>query len=67
MVLQILEAVATSKYFPTTYLVHIVVGFIILLAVRTLSQGRKTTWERNLHARTVLVTGGFTPLGLITS
>ncbi|TFK68484.1 hypothetical protein BDN72DRAFT_841780 [Pluteus cervinus] len=37
---------------------------LTLVVVHAFSQGRKTTRERDLHARKVLVTGGFTPLGL---
>ncbi|KAF9646190.1 hypothetical protein BDM02DRAFT_3073607, partial [Thelephora ganbajun] len=63
MVLDIAYA-ALSKMLPSKYWLRFgfaVAGVIIL---RTLSQGRKTTRERNLNARVILVTGGFTPLGL---
>ncbi|KJA28517.1 hypothetical protein HYPSUDRAFT_129424 [Hypholoma sublateritium FD-334 SS-4] len=63
MVLRIAEAFA-SKFFPTQYLIHIGVGILSLLVLRAFSQGRRTNRERDLHARIILVTGGFTPLGL---
>ncbi|KAG6826283.1 hypothetical protein H0H92_000453 [Tricholoma furcatifolium] len=63
MVLKIAGA-AYSAYFPTQYLVHVVVGLVTVLALRAFSQGRRTNRERDLHARKILVTGGFTPLGL---
>ncbi|KAJ4471452.1 hypothetical protein J3R30DRAFT_1080303 [Lentinula aciculospora] len=63
MVLNILEILG-SRYFPTQYTIHVVVGIVLVFAVRSYSQGRATTRERNLHARTILVTGGFTPFGL---
>ncbi|KAL0955496.1 hypothetical protein HGRIS_001735 [Hohenbuehelia grisea] len=63
MVLGILQAAAT-KYFPTQYWTHILIGFITIAVVHAFSQGRKTNRERALHARTILVTGGFTPTGL---
>ncbi|KAF9073879.1 hypothetical protein BDP27DRAFT_1318308 [Rhodocollybia butyracea] len=63
MVLNILEVLGT-KYFPTQYTVHIVAAIATVFAVRTYSQGRATTRERDLHARTIVVTGGFTPFGL---
>ncbi|KDR85700.1 hypothetical protein GALMADRAFT_234723 [Galerina marginata CBS 339.88] len=63
MVLGILEAFASS-YFPTQYILHIAVAAVTLLVLRAFSQGRRTNRERDLHARVVLLTGGFTPLGL---
>ncbi|EDQ98775.1 uncharacterized protein LACBIDRAFT_296746 [Laccaria bicolor S238N-H82] len=63
MVLKITEAFASS-FFPTQYIVHIVVGIVVVLTLHAVCQGRRTTRERDLHARTVLITGGFTPLGL---
>ncbi|GLB37969.1 putative short chain dehydrogenase reductase family protein [Lyophyllum shimeji] len=63
MVLKILGA-AFSAFFPTAYTVHIVVGIITVLVFRAFSQGRRTNRERDLHARKILVTGGFTPIGL---
>ncbi|EDR07697.1 uncharacterized protein LACBIDRAFT_298117 [Laccaria bicolor S238N-H82] len=63
MVLNVAEALASS-FFPTQYIVHIVVGIVVVLTLHAVCQGRRTTRERDLHARTVLITGGFTPLGL---
>ncbi|KAF8971691.1 hypothetical protein BDZ97DRAFT_1138247 [Flammula alnicola] len=63
MVLSIAEAFASS-YFPTQYLIHIGVGILSIFVLRAFSQGRRTNRERDLHARTILLTGGFTPLGL---
>ena len=59
MVLNIVVA-----YFPTQYLTQIVCVSIAVLFLRTVSQGRRTNRERDLHARVVIVTGGFTPTGL---
>ncbi|KAH9486292.1 putative oxidoreductase C19A8.06 [Psilocybe cubensis] len=63
MVLGVLEALVYT-YFPTQYTVHIAIGIVSILALRVFSQGRRTTRERDLHNRTILLTGGFTPLGL---
>ncbi|KAJ7093390.1 hypothetical protein B0H15DRAFT_938408 [Mycena belliarum] len=62
MVLKMLASAA--PYFPTEYTVHIVATLIAVLTVRTIAQGRKTTRERDLHARVILVTGAFSPIGL---
>lgn len=51
-------------HFPRKYGVHVVTGVVGVIIARALSQGRRTNRERDLHARTILVTGGFTPLGL---
>ncbi|KAF9055932.1 hypothetical protein BJ165DRAFT_459711 [Panaeolus papilionaceus] len=64
MVLRILEAVVTSPYFPSQYVIHIAIGLLTLYVLRVFSQGRKTDRERDLHARVILVTGGFTSTGL---
>ncbi|TFK45165.1 hypothetical protein BDQ12DRAFT_708903 [Crucibulum laeve] len=64
MVLGVVDALA-RRFFPTQYIVHILVGFVVVVALRAFSQGKRTNRERDLHARTILVTGGFTPLGLI--
>ncbi|KAE9390770.1 hypothetical protein BT96DRAFT_945882 [Gymnopus androsaceus JB14] len=63
MVLKVLESLVTNL-FPTQYTVHIVVAIASIFALRAFSQGRATNRERDLHARTILVTGGFTPFGL---
>ncbi|TFK26892.1 hypothetical protein FA15DRAFT_692883 [Coprinopsis marcescibilis] len=64
MVLAILETVYHSRYFPSNYVLQIGVGLLVALTIRVFFQGKRTTWERDLHARTILLTGGFTPLGL---
>ncbi|KAG5636038.1 hypothetical protein H0H81_009311 [Sphagnurus paluster] len=63
MVLKIASA-AYSTFFPTQYVVHIVIGIVTVLVLRAFSQGRRTNRERDLHARKILITGGFTPIGL---
>lgn len=63
MVLGILEAAART-FFPSQYVLHISIVVITVFVLRAVTQGRKTNRERDLHARTILVTGGFTPLGL---
>ncbi|KAF8883242.1 hypothetical protein BD779DRAFT_643675 [Infundibulicybe gibba] len=63
MVLKVVGA-AISAFFPTQYLVHILVALVVVLVFHTLAQGRRTTRERDLHARVILITGGFTPAGL---
>jgi hypothetical protein len=55
MVLGIIGALYTS-YFPTQYAVQIAIGLLVIYVLRTLSQGRRTNRERDLHARVVLVT-----------
>ncbi|KAJ7468993.1 hypothetical protein FB451DRAFT_1255464 [Mycena latifolia] len=62
MVLKILAAAA--PYFPTEYTAHIVTSLVLVLTARAVSQGRKTTRERDLHARVILLTGAFSPIGL---
>ncbi|KAJ7057882.1 hypothetical protein C8F01DRAFT_991780 [Mycena amicta] len=62
MVLKIAAAVAA--YFPTEYTLHIVTALVVVIVARVISQGSKTTRERDLHARVILLTGGFTPFGL---
>ncbi|KXN86022.1 hypothetical protein AN958_10579 [Leucoagaricus sp. SymC.cos] len=63
MVLKVAQALA-DKFFPYQYAYHILIGLIALTVLRAFSQGRTTNRERDLHNRTFLVTGGFTPLGL---
>ncbi|KAF8058635.1 hypothetical protein FPV67DRAFT_1427927 [Lyophyllum atratum] len=63
MVLKIADA-AFSTFFPTQYVVHIVAAIVAVVVLRAFSQGRRTNRERDLHARKILVTGGFTPTGL---
>ncbi|PCH35673.1 hypothetical protein WOLCODRAFT_107668 [Wolfiporia cocos MD-104 SS10] len=63
MVLQIAYA-AVSAIFPTKYYVHIACASLVLLVAYAFAQGRTTNRERDLHARVVILTGAFTPLGL---
>jgi hypothetical protein len=63
MVLKIAYAAVTALL-PEGYLVHLFISVIVIFVVRTLAQGRTTDRERDLHARVILVTGSFTPLGL---
>ncbi|KAF5374678.1 hypothetical protein D9615_008988 [Tricholomella constricta] len=63
MVLKIAGA-AFSAFFPTKYVVHIVLAIVTVLVLRAFSQGRRTNRERDLNARKILVTGVFTPIGL---
>ncbi|KAK7454501.1 hypothetical protein VKT23_011255 [Stygiomarasmius scandens] len=68
MVLQIVFSLPT--YFPSAYnylsshIAHILIGSLATYTLFLYSQGRSTTRERDLHARTFLLTGGFTPIGL---
>ncbi|KAI0263823.1 hypothetical protein BC834DRAFT_295657 [Gloeopeniophorella convolvens] len=63
MVLKILYAVG-STILPAEYYTHVVVAIIGIVTIYTLSQGAKTNRERDLHGRTILITGAFTPTGL---
>ncbi|KAF5354995.1 hypothetical protein D9756_005594 [Leucocoprinus leucothites] len=63
MVLKVAQALA-DRFFPYEYAWHILIALVTLTALRTFSQGRTTNRERDLHDRTFMVTGGFTPLGL---
>jgi len=45
MVLKIVEAFASS-FFPTQYIVHIVIGIVVVLILHAVCQGRRTTRER---------------------
>ncbi|KAF9445935.1 hypothetical protein P691DRAFT_734164 [Macrolepiota fuliginosa MF-IS2] len=63
MVLKLVQA-AADRFFPSQYAYHILIGIITVTALRAFARGRTTNRERDLHNRTFLVTGGFTPLGL---
>ncbi|KAF8131994.1 hypothetical protein EV363DRAFT_1329596 [Boletus edulis] len=63
MVLKMLGAVVNTLL-PSSYYVHAAVSILAIVVVHAFAQGRTTTRERDMHARVVLVTGGFTPLGL---
>ncbi|KAH7929511.1 hypothetical protein BV22DRAFT_1043814 [Leucogyrophana mollusca] len=63
MVLKVLAA-AVSAWLPSNYYVHVLVAIGAVVVVHAFAQGRTTSRERDMHARVVLITGGFTPLGL---
>ncbi|KAF9811739.1 hypothetical protein IEO21_06462 [Rhodonia placenta] len=63
MVLEVVYA-AASQIIPSGYTVHLCVAAVALVIIYAFAQGRSTTRERDLHARVVVVTGAFTPLGL---
>ncbi|EKM81374.1 hypothetical protein AGABI1DRAFT_37986 [Agaricus bisporus var. burnettii JB137-S8] len=44
--------------------VPVLVVLVVLAVLRALLQGRSTSRERDLHDRTLIVTGAFSPLGL---
>lgn len=48
--------VAISAVLPSQYWLRVFGGLAILYAFRAFAQGRKTTRERDLHARVVLLT-----------
>ena len=45
-----------SNYYPQSYITHISVSIISILAVRTYALGRSTNRERDLHGRVILLT-----------
>ncbi|KZV91725.1 hypothetical protein EXIGLDRAFT_836931 [Exidia glandulosa HHB12029] len=53
-----------SSYVPSNYYFPAALAFVAIAVLRTFAQGRRTTRERDLHDRTIIITGGFTPLGL---
>ena len=55
MVLKILYAVGTT-ILPSQYYTHVVVAVVGIITVYTFAQGRKTSRERDLHGRTILIT-----------
>ncbi|KAL4068708.1 hypothetical protein V8B97DRAFT_1872909 [Scleroderma yunnanense] len=63
MVLKILGA-TVNTLLPSEYYIHALVSVLLIAVVHAFAQGRRTSRERDMHARVVLVTGGFTPLGL---
>ncbi|KAI0302324.1 hypothetical protein B0F90DRAFT_1836626 [Multifurca ochricompacta] len=63
MVLKILYAIG-STILPAEYYTHVVLTVVGIVTVYTFAQGRKTDRERDLHGRTILITGAFTPNGL---
>lgn len=63
MVLKILGA-TVNTLLPSKYYVHALVSVVLITVIHAFAQGRRTSRERDMHARFILVTGGFTPLGL---
>lgn len=63
MVLKVLAA-AVNAMLPSKYYVHAIISILATTVVWAFAQGRTTNRERDMHARVVLLTGGFTPLGL---
>ena len=61
MVLKIAYAAVTSVLTPNHY-THVVLALVAIYALYTYSQGRKTTRERDLHGRTIILTVCFTQL-----
>ena len=55
MVLELAYA-GLSKALPSKYWLRLGLAAVVIVLLRTLSQGRKTTRERNLNARVILVT-----------
>ncbi|KAG8985035.1 hypothetical protein FRB90_004986, partial [Tulasnella sp. 427] len=53
-----------GRLLPSGWLLPFAVVFIGLTLLRTWTSGRTNTRDRDLHGRTILVTGGFTPTGL---
>ncbi|KAI0330404.1 hypothetical protein GY45DRAFT_1345962 [Cubamyces sp. BRFM 1775] len=65
MVLQVIYTAATT-ILPLEYWPYALVAGTLLVVIYAYTQGRPTTRERDLHARVILLTGPFTPLGLVT-
>ncbi|THH32442.1 hypothetical protein EUX98_g1714 [Antrodiella citrinella] len=54
----------STRVLPPKYYPHAAVVAATGVIAYAFAQGRMTNRERDLHTRTILVTGGFTPLGL---
>ncbi|KAJ3553769.1 hypothetical protein NM688_g3440 [Phlebia brevispora] len=63
MVLQVVVNVTTSIV-PSGYYFHAVIAIATFVVTYAFAQGRVTNRERDLHARTIMITGGFSPLGM---
>lgn len=59
MVLQVVYTIS-SYVLPSGYYIHAAVGVATLVVTYAFSQGRVTDRERDLHARTILMTVRFT-------
>ena len=55
MVLKILYAVG-STILPEKYYTHVVLAVVAVIVLHAFAQGRKTSRERDLHGRTILIT-----------
>ena len=55
MVLKVAYTLATYVL-PTTYYWHVAIALATLVVIYAFAQGRTTDRERDLHARTILVT-----------
>lgn len=59
MVLKILYALGTAILPSSEYYTHLVVAAVGIVTVYAFAQGRKTSRERDLHGRTILITVAF--------
>ena len=50
------SSTAITRWISAEYYFPIALGFVVLAVIRTYAQGRRTTRERDLHDRTILVT-----------
>ncbi|RDX48591.1 hypothetical protein OH76DRAFT_1352105 [Lentinus brumalis] len=57
---------ALTTVLPTKYWPHAAVVAAILVVIYAYTQGPTTNRERDLHARIIILTGPFTPLGIVT-
>ncbi|KAH9935102.1 uncharacterized protein BXZ73DRAFT_45573 [Epithele typhae] len=64
MVLAIVYSAVTTVL-PFKYWPHAAVGTAVLVVLYAYAQGRTTNRERDLHARVIVLTGAFNPLGLV--
>jgi hypothetical protein len=58
MVLKIMYAVGTT-ILPSEYYTYLALAVVGIVTVYTFAQGRKTSRERVLHGRTILITVAF--------
>ena len=59
MVLKILYAIGTAILPSEHYYTHLAVAAVGIATVYAFAQGRKTSRERDLHGRTILITVAF--------
>jgi len=55
MVLKILGA-TVNTLLPSKYYVHALVSVVLITVIHAFAQGRRTSRERDMHARVILVT-----------